>query len=848
MGKDECFFFKSSFVCSADELRRALIQHIIKLAEEPQLDRAVCKRLSLCVAAMAIQLNRSGIVNEILSSLNALISSAPYIVLELLTVLPEECYDKRVFVDTATRHSFSMQLSQSVPDVFAFLHSLIAHPQSPISTKVNVLTCFGKWIDNVGISEEVLLSHPLFLEAWNALKNRQLFDEALEVVSIAIRRMTSQSNYQNRPQSNSVSFPQAILPKVLELRYLWSSDAIMKRTEDEDLCRSISRIFTETCEAFMDLFIVTDQDYHQLPFLTQLVECFRYPYDFDISLMPLNFLGDLNVVIKNLDNERKQILRSKYHTVYLTVLDISISHMQLNEVELTGSMKMIEEKRRARIDLQDMVLICSEFLGLQEAFQKVCGILQHHIVSASHASVSSWSLVESALYAMQPLGPLLPGEENQLLPQLMSLLPSLPNIYGISITVVRLIGKLSAWIHQNPTYLLPTFNYLCGCLSVPMMSQSAAGALMELCQACSSVASFPLLELHQQIILLRNTGNLSEDADTLLLEGICHVISALDLQAVADALKFVVEPVASSMVTTLDTIDASSAPPSTSLNNLVHNIDRLAAIFHSIRLNKDALKQYLDNNNTMEHPVMKIFIIIWPLLQRTLNIYNQSEYAAEKVCRCYKYMTRCVGKYFKPHLQSMTIHLAEKFRTHNISSYLYAGAVCVLEFGRDKVCTDMLYQMLWSFSDSFFMRFRSLNDFQSQPDVVEEYFYLLATAVELCPEPLLLSPQSTLLLDAGVTGLQLKHRESQKGILLFFERLVEVPSALGEDNPVVMNALFKLLGNFAVPLVTSLFQSLSGELPAYAFDESYGSITDVLWSLLKIAPHDFQVKAFIFIE
>ena len=96
--------------------------------------------------------------------------------------------------------------------------------------------------------------------------------------------------------------------------------------------------------------------------------------------------------------------------------------------------------------------------------------------------------------------------------------------------------------------------------------------------------------------------------------------------------------------------------------------------------------------------------------------------------------------------------------------------------------------------------------------------------------------------------MQLKHREAQKGILLFFERLVGVPLALSRAGEVLdtshaMQRAQEIVHETLVPLTTSLIASLSGQMPAYALDESYGSIADVLWSLKQLYPEEFYVSA-----
>ena len=55
-----------------------------------------------------------------------------------------------------------------------------------------------------------------------------------------------------------------------------------------------------------------------------------------------------------------------------------------------------------------------------------------------------------------------------------------------------------------------------------------------------------------------------------------------------------------------------------------------------------------------------------------------------------------------------------------------------------------------------------------------ELFYFIAKALDYCPDTLLKLPILNPLIQVATIGLQLKHKDSQKAILSFFEHLFEV--------------------------------------------------------------------------
>ena len=154
-------------------------------------------------------------------------------------------------------------------------------------------------------------------------------------------------------------------------------------------------------------------------------------------------------------------------------------------------------------------------------------------------------------------------------------------------------------------------------------------------------------------------------------------------------------------------------------------------------------------------------------------------------------------------------------------------------------------------STTFFANFKSLQDFERRPDVAEEYFYLIAKAVGYAPAPFLMSTEgSRVLVDAGIIGLSLQHRDAQKGILMFFEKLIQTPNSdelpqscatCGVQDVASCQAAAKaLILQCGAQLVMTLCSSLAGQTHSFALDEDNGCAGDVLWSIKQQCPVEFQ--------
>jgi hypothetical protein len=279
---------------SAHDLKAALVQLILSLSQENPIDSTVTRRVSLALAALALQLNEPDVVSDILIQLSPILAHAPQVLLDLLMVLPEECYNDHIDVDYDQRDQFAIQLSTSAPQVLDFLCTFTSDgTEGNTGTQEQVLKCFSRWIEHITIGQDVLAQHPLVTFTLSALRNRDLFDEAIDVVIALFRQFGGRSCLEY-----NMALPAVLLPHVLSLSQLWNQDEIAENAHDDDVCRGVSRLLTEMLESY--LYIITMQhDVGQTQLLDQLLLCVQYQWDFDISRIPLKGFYELSAMIRN---------------------------------------------------------------------------------------------------------------------------------------------------------------------------------------------------------------------------------------------------------------------------------------------------------------------------------------------------------------------------------------------------------------------------------------------------------------------------------------------------------------------------------------------------------------------
>lgn len=329
---------------------------------------------------------------------------------------------------------------------------------------------------------------------------------------------------------------------------------------------------------------------------------------------------------------------------------------------------------------------------------------------------------------------------------------------------------------------------------------------------------------------MRKSNTIPIDAETNILEGFCFVI--MDMNKSDDqlnALKFIVEPIVAQFASELATVGISQ-------QLLKLSITRINTIMKTIQIDPEL--------------ITSIFIQIVPLLQNCLINYSSDEDFAEEICKCYKYSIRNCGDTFIPYLEQMLIHIVDCFTKTHFSAYIYVANTILKNYGDIKynnAYDQILYQVVWSISSAFFAKFTSLDNFTKNPDVVEEYFYLMNKSLKYFPRQLIISTESysaigVTLLQAGIVGLKLEHKLAQKEILYFFESLIRVNDNF--PNSDLSLATMTLIHEGGPSLVEYLIRCLSNQIPSWAIDENNGVMTNVLSRLHILFPVDFQVIIF----
>jgi transportin-3 len=822
-----------------------LVQKLFIYASETKLDTRTVRYVSLSISALVLQMNIDGIIPQLLTTMNSIATAHPRILLCLLTVLPEECSNNRILVSQQVRKQFSNQLFHSSSEIIRYLGMLLSNPLSEEDLTA-LISCANNWM-SLADADKVLSETPSLVEfiirtLLQISDNDELFDLCCDFIIIVVRRLSQKDTFLNQ-----------VISVLSQLKQRWLQ--ILQKVKsshddfDEDLrnhARSLSRFYTEIAEAAIPFFVSPQENAWKTEFLTQLLEFAAFRHDHGVARIPLKFFYDISLVLRDHHPEDGELYEAGHNTlshterekthqnfkpVFQNLLQIAAESMMLmNSSDLLNT-HLSSEKRDARAEWRETILDCCDVLSGEQCLEQLCSSLETEFKSG--ADSINWRKVESSILAMSFVVPTVQLEGKNFIPQLIGLITKLPSdMSRLQLTSIEMLGELSRWFVFNPSYINAALEKLFLDIRNFPLCEAAARSIMFIFKECGKLNSLPIKECHDQVVFLLHQQNSGETAvhESLfcLLEGLMVALSSYPESAAEVFFKEIL----GYQVNFLREI-VGNHPNSPDLS-LIRSLDRIALVY----------KHYIRHDKFL----VPTFTELFPILKSVLTGFLR-ESICEKVCRIYKFAIKACGISFGDCLPGFLENLSQQFQTLPVSAFLYVGSVCVSTFAHvEKEKFDwVLYQFLWNVSHTFFLKFPQIEDHKKEPDVLEEYYYLVGKYLQYSPKFFAESPtESTLIIKLALdAATKINHREAQKGILMFFQRLVNLPSFWRDNSPDNLKS-HQLNQDFCPLIIITFVLMLSGSIPVYAIDEKDGCVADVFWDIRKLYPNSFQVFIFSF--
>lgn len=649
-------------------LRERLSSMLISYASGPKL---VLTQLCLALSSMILHSipnlwasPLSDFINMLqqLSDSSQLLPQYLSLLLEILTVLPEEYQSMRFAHDR--RIVIRGELLKAVKDVLPILREVICRSisrENPVSdedetaSKLGIL-CLSSWIQHgvgVDLEESIHLVEPLLAVAHNL----NLSEFALDAVTHLV----------NHPEAHR--YPNLLMGM---LSQLLSLQDLLIRLRNEGDFEGASKIYT-VLAAFGEnhsrllldaIFECGPNKDRVLQLIKILLESTgtpgRYPVDERCSQLAFSFWYILQDDICSAEPEKHEVYSEVLGPAYLTLVDLLMtkSMITLNQSDWTSEDK--ETFRCYRQDIADTLAYCFKFLR-SAMMERLLSHLSATVLK-SNQEQDAWPPLEACLHALKAVAENVEPEENQYVPQILSLFSSIqysghPSVVNMALET---LGAYAEWLSSHPVYLGHVLPVLLFGLSNPEAAPAATMALKDITRDCQKgIRSYSesLLQGCEQALL---SGSLKASEKVRLMFILGKILSTLPLDMIVASLNRVVGP----CVEELRSLGTVAKSAETKLL-IITRLKMIATLCTTLDLRVSSEEPEGEDDTSRvpltvhQQPVLLIAQQLLPFLQGVIDCWGSDNDINESVCLVVKHIISTLmdeAAAFLPDLASVIIH------------------------------------------------------------------------------------------------------------------------------------------------------------------------------------------------
>lgn len=771
-----------------ESLRDSLLEHAGKVTADTA--PAIVTQLCLALADLALQMvTWKGATNDLVSKFGNSISTMHFL-LEVLTVLPEEISSRSLRLGANRRREVIDELKESSTVVLQLLCSCLKGMSSDPRIQVKVFRCLGTWFSVDALPQEAVVQSGLLMAPFKALVAKDCTSTIHEAASDCICSALYCVEEIDKHQLMAEGLYQAVLTL---------PDAYHMSVAEEDIDKSLNycRIFTELAESFLEVIVETpNQGLGDFKVLELLLMCIGH-HQYEVAEVTFNFWHKLS---EELYQRNKTELNDVFKPYVQRLIIALCRHCQMDpdhEGVPDESDDFFEFRMRVSELIKDVVFI----VGSSTCFTHMFSSLK------SQTSEASWDLSEASLYVMAAVARNILPDENDLVPQVVQAVLSIPSSAHVAVryTTLQLIGELCEWIDKHPQVIDPVLQFLLAGLQEPRLSSVSAQALQSIASTCRDHMKSHFHGLIQ-IAEAMDTFNLSSEAAIGLLKGVSTILARLPNEELKDGMKklcsFQVNPLSKLVA------EETPAPKQGSPADPTVWLDRLAAIFrHTIPT----------IYNGQIHPCQTVIHELWPVLSEACSKYQADNRIIERCCRCIRFAVRCLGKSSLPLLTPLVTQMVSLYQVHPHSCFLYLGSILVDEYGADSECIKGLLDMLQAFCGPTFKLLEEQNGLRNHPDTVDDLFRLSLRFIQRSPLSFLQGHVVKSILCCAIAACSLDHKDANSSVMKFITEFIRAASSKDEnDDFEARSTLVRgLLHEQGQALVHSLIHSCVFCLPTY---------------------------------
>lgn len=314
---------------------------------------------------------------------------------------------------------------------------------------------------------------PLLDFTFKALDSPSLFDTAVDVLVDLI--------HETQEIDDNLQVIETLVPRIVGLRARLDIEAA---NEDPDAMRGLCRVFVEAGETYRTLVLQHPETF--LPIVQAIAACAAFP-DLDIVRITFNFWYRL---AQSLGKKASDSAFQPFLDTYSGLVDVIIHHLHYppNPEEMNAEER--DEFRSFRHTMGDTLKDCCYVLGSTACLRRSYELCLAALESASSLSpAASWQAIEAPLFSMRSMGAEVDPSDNDVVPLIMNLLPSLPSHPRVRYAAILVIGRYTEWIDCHPEQLQFMLQYVSSGFEDPDKEVAAASAqsMRYMCKDCKQV-------------------------------------------------------------------------------------------------------------------------------------------------------------------------------------------------------------------------------------------------------------------------------------------------------------------------------------------------------------------------
>ncbi|KZP00791.1 ARM repeat-containing protein, partial [Calocera viscosa TUFC12733] len=765
-------------------LRDMLLAAMEAFADGP---RPVLTQICLALAVMALQMSDwNGAVQGLIKAYGANVRMVNAL-LDFLTVLPEVVGEAHVPIsqEEANQRAAAL-LSDNSEQVLQLLAAYIKADGVTEAIQQSVFECARIWITYGEISPLSFAATPLFEFAFRALADDMLFDGAVDIICDLI--------HETQEVSENLPVIQKVLPLVIALQPM-----LIQSADDPERIKGICRIFVQAGESYRQLIVHHPETF--FPIVQAIAQCSSMD-DFDIVPVTFPFWYRFAGALGKMTEVPKQFVE-----VYEGLVHTLIHHLQYPQDASSLSPQEMDEFRDFRHEMGDTLKDCCSILGAD----KCLGIALEHIKVAV-AKHDSWQAIEAPLFSMRSMGAEVDIQGTSVIPQVLELIPSLPQHPRVRYAALLFAGRYTEWINLRPDYIPFIMSYISEGFATndPEVIAAASQAMSYLCKDCKAHLVSYLPELHQ---FLQTRGLQMHQEDVMsIYDGVAWVLSSLPVSEAAAGLLQFSTPLIQQVATATQRAGDYSRDELKPVADALENLESL-------------IKVMIGFGELFPTDCLGTPGRVWPIFDAFLARYGTTFFISERVTSVIR---RAIQNWpadsCRPLAAGVAARMCQCFQESGFSGYVWISGKLL-----DRYFAGGDAQLHATFATMFDRETHKMvelfTEHQNRPDamqdVIDDYVHLLMQIAEQMPDSLYLSPSFPLIFQIILSGLKISNVDLNHVTLSFVLNVLNNPGLLNAaleptlHPPAYVTSIRTVVETYAPQLLSAL---LGGMMDHYVED------------------------------